>query len=189
MKLVKCIAPAALLVLPMLVAGSRAQAQSQQSAAKPAAKTPAKPAASPEADAQKKNVEAYIALMRRNVRQEKAEIMGSMMALNAQDAAKFWPIYSEYDAGLAKLNDQRVANIKEYVDNYNALTDEQADKLVHEAAAYHKQRAELLAATYEKVKQALGGVSAARFAMVEHQILAIIDLQIVSTLPLAGQPM
>src|SRR5215831_12867282 len=125
MKLVKRIAPAALLILPMLVApGGRAQTQSQQPAAKPAAKTAAKPAASPEADTQKKNVEAYIALMRRNVRQEKAEIMGSMMALNAQDAAKFWPIYSDYDAGLAKLNDQRVANIKEYVDNYNALTDE-----------------------------------------------------------------
>src|SRR5262249_24577224 len=148
-------------------------------------KPAAKPAASSQADTHKKNVDAYIALMRRDVRQEKAEIMGSMMALNAQDAAKFWPIYSDYDLELAKLNDQRVANIKEYVDNYNSLTDDEADKLVRNAAAYHKERAELLGATYEKVKQALGGVTAARFAMVEHQILAIIDLQIVSSLPVA----
>jgi hypothetical protein len=32
--------------------------------------------------------------------------------------------------------------------------------------AYQKQRAELLAQTYDKIKEALGAVTAARFAMV-----------------------
>src|SRR6516164_6543379 len=65
-------------------------------------------------DAEKKNIQAYINLMRENVRQDKAEIMGSIMVLSAADAAKFWPLYSEYDAQLTKLNDQRVENIKQY---------------------------------------------------------------------------
>jgi glutamyl/glutaminyl-tRNA synthetase len=164
-----------------LVPQSRAQTKAQEPAGKPAA--------TPEADAHKKNMDAYLALMRRDIRQEKAEIMGATMALSAQDAAKFWPIYSEYDAELAKLNDQRVANIKEYAQNYAQLTDEEADKLVQKSMAYQKQRSELLAQTYEKVKQALGGVTAARFAMVEHQILTIIDLQITASLPIAGQSM
>ena len=69
------------------------------------------------------NTKAYIELLRRDVRQEKAEIMGSVMLLSAQDAAKFWPIYSEYDAQLAKLNNQRIENIKEYVRSYNQMTD------------------------------------------------------------------
>jgi hypothetical protein len=160
---------------------SRAQTNTQQTAGQPAATS--------EADPNKKNLDAYLTLMRRDVRQEKAEIMGATMALNAQDAAKFWPIYSEYDQGLEKLNDQRVANIKEYAKNYDQLSDEEADKLIQKFIAYQKQRAELLAQTYEKVKQALGGVTAARFAMVEHQILTIIDLQIVEALPIAGQGM
>src|ERR1700748_566108 len=71
----------------------------------------AKPAATTATNDRQKNTDAYIALLRRNVRQEKSEIMGSMMALSAQDSAKFWPIYSEYDTALTKLNDQRVANI------------------------------------------------------------------------------
>ena len=177
---------AMLLVLAVfLVPQGRAQTDTQQPAAKPAAK----PAATPEADAHKKNRDAYLALMRREVRQEKAEIMGATMALSAQDAAKFWPIYSEYDVQLTKLNDQRVANIKEYSQNYKQLSDEEADKLMQKSMAYQKQRAELVAQTYEKVKQALGGVTAARFAMVEHQILTIIDLQIIEALPIAGQGM
>lgn len=146
-----------------------------------------KVAASPEADTQNKNTDAYIALLRRDVRQEKAEIMGAVLVLNAQDAAKFWPIYSEYDVELTKLNDQRLANIKEYAQNYNQLTDEKADELIQKSMEFRKQRAELLAKTYEKVKQALDAITAARFAQVEDQLLLLIDLEIVSSLPVAGQ--
>jgi hypothetical protein len=164
----------------------RAQTAPAQS---PAPKAQPKAAPSPEAATEKKNIDAYIALLRRDVRQEKAEIMGAMMALDSQDSAKFWPIYSDYDAQLSKLNDQRLANIKEYAANYDNLTDDEADKLIQNAWAYQKQRQELLGQTYEKVKAALGGVTAARFAMVEHQLLTIIDLKIISSLPVAGQSM
>lgn len=182
MKVVTRLLIATLLVLTAFVLPPlHAQSQTQ--------KAPSKAAASSEADTEKKNTDAYIALLRRDVRQEKAEIMGAMMALNAPDSAKFWPIYSDYDAQLTKLNDMRVANIKEYAQNYNNLTDDEADKLIQNAMAYQKQRQELLAQTYVKVRDALGGVTAARFAMVEHQLLAIIDLKVISSLPIAGQSM
>lgn len=145
-----------------------------------------KATAASQSDSQE-NTKAYIELLRRDVRQEKAEIMGSVMLLSAQDAAKFWPIYGEYDSQLAKLNDQRIENIKEYAGSYNQMTDAKADELIHESLAYQKQRAELLVQTYGKVKEALGGVTAARFAMIEHQLLLIIDLEIDSSLPVVGQ--
>ena len=50
--------------------------------------------------------------------------------------------------------------------------------------AYQKQRAELLAQTYEKVKDTLGIVMATRFAMIERQ-LQLIDLKIAPSLPVA----
>ena len=62
-------------------------------------------------------------LLRSDVRQQKAEMMGVVMQLSAADAAKFWPIYEQYDEELAKLNDQRVANIKEYASTYDQMTD------------------------------------------------------------------
>jgi hypothetical protein len=146
-----------------------------------------KSAASDKADAQKKNVQAYIDLLRKDVRQEKAEIMGAVMVLSAEDATKFWPIYSEYDAELTKLNDQRVENIKEYARVYNEMTDEKADDLIQKSLTYQRQRSELLAKTYDRIKQATGAITAARFAQVEHQLLLIIDLQIASSLPVIGQ--
>lgn len=143
-------------------------------------------AASFEANAQK-NLDAYIDLLRRDVRNQKAEIMGAVLVLSAEDAAKFWPIYSEYDAELAKLNNQRVENIKEYARLYDQMTDEKADDLIQKSLAYQKQRAELLARTYDRVKQTLGAITAARFAQIEHQLLLIIDLRIASSLPVIGQ--
>lgn len=133
------------------------------------------------------NVQAYTELLRSNVRQQKAEVMGATMELSAADAAKFWPIYEEYDANLKKLNDQRIANIKEYANSYNNMTDKTADELVQNALEYRKQRMDLLAKCYEQVKQALGAVTAARFIQVEDQLLLIIDLQIDSYLPVIGQ--
>lgn len=158
---------------------SRAQTPAQKTA--PTANAAAK------SDAEKKNIQAYINLLRENVRQNKTEIMGAIMALSAADAAKFWPIYSEYDAQLTKLNDQRVENIKQYARDYAQMTDEEADQLVQKSTTYQKERAELLVQTYEKVKQALGAITAARFAQVEHQLLLIVDLQIASSLPVVGQ--
>jgi predicted ribosome quality control (RQC) complex YloA/Tae2 family protein len=179
MKFLNHIFLATFLISAMVAAPTcRAQSKSEQAESKPPA--------SPQSDAQK-NVQAYIDLLRRDVRQEKAEIMGSVMILSAQDATKFWPIYSEYDAQLAKLNDQRIQNIKEYAQNYNQMTDEKADDLIQKSLAFQKQRAELLAQTYDKVKQALGAVTAARFAQIEHQLLLIIDLQIASSLPIVEQ--
>jgi hypothetical protein len=180
MKFVNRLLLAMLFVQSVLVphpAGAQAEKQNPEN----------KAAVSAEADGQKKNVEAYIDLLRKGVRQQKAEIMGAVMVLSADEATKFWPIYSEYDAELIKLNDQRVANINEYARAYNRMTDEKADDLIQKSLAYQKQRAELLAKTYDRVKQAVGAITAARFVQVEHQLLLIIDLQIASSLPVVGQ--
>jgi hypothetical protein len=150
-------------------------------------KTGAQVSTSPNGDSQKTNIQEYIELLRSDVRQQKAEMMGAVMQLSAADAAKFWPIYSEYDADLTKVNNLRVANIQEYADSYSEMTDTKADQLVQNALAYQKQRSELLAKYYDRVKEALGAVTAARFVQVESQLLLIIDLQIASSLPIVGQ--
>jgi len=68
------------------------------------------------------------------------------------------------------------------------MTDEKADELIQKSLAYQKATR---GASREKpmtgFKQAIGAITAARFAQVEHQLLLIIDLQIASSLPVVGQ--
>ena len=169
-----------ILMLLALVPAARAQDNSQP------AKPHKKAATSPADATREKNLKEYIELLRANVRQDKAEIMGAVMLLSADDAAKFWPIYAEYNAELTKVNDLRVANIEEYSRTYNDMTDEKADELIKSASEYRKLRVELLAKYYERVKQSVGAITAARFVQVEDQLLMIIDLQIAASLPIVG---
>ena len=172
-----------ILVLTLLVFVPAASSQDKTQPKK----TGTQASASPNADAQEKNIQEYVELLRSDVRQQKAEMMGAVMQLSAADAAKFWPIYSEYDTELTKLNDLKVANIQEYSRTYSDMTDEKADELIQNALAYEKQRSELLAKYYDRVKQALGATTAARFVQIEHQLLFIIDLQVASSLPIVGE--
>jgi hypothetical protein len=148
-------------------------------------KAPAKVAAA-SATPKEQNLKEYIKLLREDVRSQKSGVMATVMQLDPDEAAKFWPIYRDYDAELTKLNGLRIANIEEYARTYNQLTDEKADELIHNAMAYQKQRAELLAKYYDRVKQEMSAVTAARFVQVEQQLLLIIDLQIASSLPVVG---
>jgi hypothetical protein len=141
----------------------------------------------PATEAEKKNIQAYIELLRTNVRQEKSQLMGEVMLLDVDDAKKFWPIYSDYNDELSKVNNMRSDNIQEYARTYTSMTDEKADELIKRALDYQKQRSELLGKYYERFKQELGAITAARFVQVENQLLLIIDLQIASSLPIVGQ--
>jgi hypothetical protein len=175
----KKLTAALVLVILFTVSVSAAETKSNP----PAKKNQQQAGTSPNAANREQNIQEYIVLLRSDVRQQKTEMMGSVMQLSAEEAAKFWPIYSEYDAELTKLNDLRVANIEEYARTYSHMTDEEANTLIQNAMTYEKQRSELLAKYYGRVKQALGAITAARFVQVEHQLLLIIDLQIASSLP------
>jgi len=164
-----------------LTSGSVSDAQTETQTEKPTGKTTAA-AQTPE----ELNTREYIILLRKDVNAEKAQLLGDVMQFDAEDAAKFWPIYRDYEVELSKLNDLRVANIQEYIRNYTEMSDAKADQLIQNAIAYQKQRDELLAKYYTRVKEQLGAITAARFLQVEHQLLTIIDLKIDSSLPVVG---
>jgi hypothetical protein len=173
---------APLICVPGMRAQDKAPAQAQ-----PAKAHAKQAAAKPAPTAKDMNIKEYIELLRSNVRQEKSQMMGAVMQLSADDAAKFWPIYAEYDAELSKVNNLRVSNIEEYAKTYQAMTNEKADELVKNALQFQKQRSELLATYYGKMKDSLGAITAARFLQVENQLLMIIDLQIAASLPIVGE--
>ena len=134
-------------------------------------------------DTQRNNVLEYIDLLRVDVQAQKAEIMGAMMGLGLDQSAKFWPIYGQYDAELTRLNNLRAGNIQDYASNYYQMTDPKANELAQNSLNYRRQRSDILARYYVRMKESLGAIEAMRFLQIEGQLLAIIDLQIASALP------
>jgi len=72
------------------------------------------------------DLDKYIELMRSDLRTGKTAVMTEYMKLSDADGAKFWPLQREYETELAKIEDQRIAMIKDYAANYASLTDQKA---------------------------------------------------------------
>ena len=133
------------------------------------------------------NLSAYTELLRSDLRAQKVAIITDLMRFSEEEDAKFWPVYRDYETALAKINDDRIALIADYVKNYDALTDETADRLARGAMDLQSRRGALEAKYYDRFKSALSAKTAARFLQVEHQILLLLDLQIAAELPIASK--
>ena len=151
----------------------------QTKSAGPAAKT-----AASTGDTRDTNLRAYTELLRSDIRSQKIAIITEVMQFTEQEDAKFWPVYREYEADLAKINDDRIALIAEYAETYEALNDATADRLALKALDVEGRRHALKTRYYDRFKSALSPKTAARFLQVENQILLLVDLQIAASLPI-----
>ena len=129
-------------------------------------------------------MDSYIEMLRSDVRTEKVAVITEVMMFTDPESEAFWPIYREYELELAKIFDDRLANIKKYAEHYEHLDDATADELIIAAFKVDEKRHKLQKSYYTKFKKALGAKRAAKFMQLEHQIDLLIDLQIAANLPL-----
>jgi hypothetical protein len=171
---------AAIVAIALMAVAPVAHAQTAKAPA-PKAQT-AKPAAP--TDPRDANLRAYVELLRSDLRTEKVAVITEMMQFTEDEDAKFWPVYRQYEADLAKINDDRIALIKDYAVNFDQITDAVADRLALGALDLEARRQTLKANTYNKLKTVISPKTAARFLQVENQILLLLDLQIAASLPI-----
>jgi predicted GH43/DUF377 family glycosyl hydrolase len=131
------------------------------------------------------NLSAYAELLRQDVRTMKVAIITEVVGFTEEEDRAFWPIYREYDLEMSKLADERIRMIRDYADNFAAITDERAASLAATALDLEARRNAAKAACYQRVKTALSPRTALRFLQVEHQLQLLIDLQIAAALPVA----
>lgn len=135
-------------------------------------------------DTREINLRSYVELLRSDMRSQTVAIITGMMQFTETEDQTFWPIYREFEVALAKINDDRIALIKEYASNYESLSDATADRLALGALELEARRNALKVTYYQRFKSALSPKTAARFLQVENQILLLLDLQIAAALPI-----
>jgi hypothetical protein len=126
----------------------------------------------------------YIELLRSDIKTQAKFIVSQAMKFSEEDSSVFWPIYKEYEVELDKLGDRRIANIRDFANNYEKMTDLKADKIIEQAFNYQEERLKLKRNMYNKLKNKFNSSTAAKFIQLEHQIQLIVDLKINAELPL-----
>jgi hypothetical protein len=128
-----------------------------------------------------------IELLRKDIRSQKKQIVAANMNLTDKEATQFWPIYDQYTADLIKINDKKYAVVKEFAQNYDTLTDEQAERLTQQALEVDASVTQLRLRYRPLFQKVLAGKKTALFFQIDRRLVMLIDLQLSSQMPLAGQ--
>jgi hypothetical protein len=129
--------------------------------------------------------DADIALLRKDLRAMKMQVIGQNMSLSDEQGQKFWPIYNHYVKDLQVVNDQKYALLKQYAEMWETMSDEDAMIYVRHWLETDVQAQDLRLKYVPVVSQVLPGRKAATFFQLDRRLNMMIDLQLFSQIPLA----
>jgi len=133
------------------------------------------------------NVEKDLVLLRRNLRAEKKQIIALNVTLTETEATKFWPVYDQYAADMAKHYDEFYAVIKDYAAHQKTLTDAQAISMIKRWSDIQVDVAKTRQKYIPLVEQVIPGRKAALFFQIDRRLYALMDIQTASQIPLVIQ--
>jgi Spy/CpxP family protein refolding chaperone len=125
-----------------------------------------------------------ISLFRKDVRSLRKQIIAANLDLTDTEAQQFWPIFDRYTAEMRKLFDRKFEVLKEYAENYDTITDEQADTYIQGRAAVEESILQLRLKYIPIFRKVLSGKTAALFVQLDWRLGLVIDLQLASQVPL-----
>jgi hypothetical protein len=123
-------------------------------------------------------------LVRDDVQLQKKAILAENLQMTDAQAKEFWKIYNEYQYKLSKIGDRVVDNIEDFAKNYENLTDEKAEDILDNSFDINEEKFELLKDYTKEIAKKIDIKLAARFYQIERLLTTIIDLQVMSQIPL-----
>lgn len=126
-----------------------------------------------------------LALLRKDIRSIKKQLIAANLTLTETEATKFWPTYDQYSTETGKINDTRAGIIKQYSDEYGTQTDDQAEALIRRWLDTDIEMAKLRQKYVPIFRKILPGKKTATFFQLDRRISTMIDVQLTSQLPLA----
>ena len=128
-----------------------------------------------------------IALLRKDLRSQKKQIVAANMNLTDKEAEQFWPIFEKYTDELMAINNKKYAALKEYAQSYDSLTDQQAEKLTRDALDVDQSVAQLRVRYIPIFEKAISPKKTAAFIQLDRRLVLLIDMQLSSSVPLVQQ--
>lgn len=125
-----------------------------------------------------------IELLRKDVRSQKKQMVAANMKLSDKEAEQFWPIYDQYTAELVKINDKKYAAVKQFAQQYDTLTDDQAESLTRQSIEVDQSVAQLRLKYIPIFRKVLSGKKTALFFQIDRRLVMLIDLQLAAGIPL-----
>jgi Spy/CpxP family protein refolding chaperone len=116
---------------------------------------------------------------------DKRQVMLDTLALTPEQAAKFTPIYDEYQAELKKLmTSASNLNNRLFVADLGGMTDAESKSIQKAAFKLRKDRLDLLEKYAHKLDKKLPATKVFQFVQVENKMQVLLDLAVAASIPI-----
>ena len=124
-------------------------------------------------------------MLRQDLRRQKQKIIAENLPMNEQQATRFWAIYSRYTNDVKEINDEKYRLVKEYGEQWQGMTNDQALIYIRRWLEVDAQLHDLRLKYVPEVSAVLPGRKVATFFQLDRRLSLMIDLQLASQMPLA----
>jgi len=138
--------------------------------------------------AQDADMEATFEMVRSFMENEREAMIEEELRLTDAEADGFWPIYEAYRAEIDTLQDRYADMIGEYADNYGALSEETAQRIVEEYFEIENGLLAVREAYVDRFTDVFSIQKLARFYQMENRIDNVADLALMREIPLIDVP-
>ena len=128
--------------------------------------------------------EADIQALRSDIQADKDEIITHSMQFTDKEATAFWPLYRDYAGNQQKLAAERLQLITDYAQRCQTMDDITAKNLTQRLLRLDAKSAKLRQEYWREFENTLGAKRAAKFFQVDSRLNLLINLQLVSEIPL-----
>jgi len=131
-----------------------------------------------------RNTADALAKFREAMQAERADIMAKGLSLSADQAAKFWPLYEQYQKEQNMIIDAQIDAVKKYADRYDKLTDTDSVEFVKALLDRDQKMDALRVKWLPKFQTAVPGGTAARAIQLDRRISQVAQAQLSAQIPL-----
>ena len=128
--------------------------------------------------------DADIKLLRSDIQADKKQVITRAMQFTDAESNAFWPVYRDYARDQQAVGSERVQLIKDYAVGYDAMDDAKARNLTQRLLNIDAKFANLRQQYWPKFENAVGAKRAAKFFQVDNRLTLLINLQLVSEIPM-----
>lgn len=125
-------------------------------------------------------------ILRAKLEADKKLVISANLLLTDSEAAKFWPIYDNYQKELERLNRRLARLIREYAEVYGAGTpsDAMARMFLSQAIAIGKDEIALDEKYIKRLDGVIPTIEMTRFIQMENKIRALTKYELAAGIPL-----
>ncbi len=133
-------------------------------------------------------LEATYEMLRGFMSVERETMIAEELRLSEAERVSFWPLYDEYRAEIEEIQDRYAALIADYAANYDALSDDLAERMIDEYFAVKSDTLDVRQDYVDRFTDILSIQKLARFYQIENRIDNVADLMLMREIPLTDVP-